>query len=66
MIDDYIAAIIKIANHSTIKQHLEPDLMWHENVKEWQVKRILYAEGLLLDELSKDTRGTIPEITVPN
>ena len=46
MIEEYISAITKIANHDTIKKHLEPNLMWHDNVKEWQVKRILYAVGL--------------------
>ena len=54
MIDEYISAIARIANHDTIKKHLEPNLMWHENIDKWQVKRILYAVGLFNQEANNE------------
>jgi len=66
MIDEYISAIIKIANHYEVKKYLEPHIMKPQNVQEWQVKRILLAEGLLLNELQKDTGGTVQETPIPN
>ena len=54
MIDTYISAIMKIANHDIIKKHLEPNLMWHEDVKTHQVKRILYAVGLFNQEAESE------------
>jgi hypothetical protein len=50
MTDEYIEAITKIANHNRIKEMMEPNVFRHEDVKDWQVKRILYAERLLEDE----------------
>lgn len=64
MIDAYIEALTTIANHVKIKEHTEPNLMWHEDVTASQVKRILYALRLFEDELYKDTRGTISEIPI--
>ena len=56
MIDEYISAIMKIANHDAIKKHVEPQVMRPQDVTEWQVRRILYAEGLLNQEAGKDEK----------
>jgi hypothetical protein len=59
MIESYIKAITEIANHKRVKEELEPNLMWHEAIKESQTRRVLYAMRLFEDELYKDSRGTI-------
>jgi len=61
MTEDIINALVKIANHKRVKEEMEPNLMWHDNVRDWQVKRILRAQELLQNEweVYQDTRGTI-------
>ena len=53
MIDDYVNAIVQIANHDTVKKHLEPQVFRPQDVNEWQVRRILYAVGLFNQEVEK-------------
>lgn len=54
MINEYISAIMKIANHDTIKKHVEPQVMRPQDVTEWQVRRILYAVGLFNKEAKNE------------
>lgn len=50
---ELIEGILQIANHSKIKEHLEPNVMWHQEIKEWMVKRVLYSYCLLIEEGKK-------------
>jgi hypothetical protein len=50
---DLAEAIAMIANHEKVIKHCEPNLAWHEDLKEHQVRRILYAYGLFLEEFMK-------------
>lgn len=59
--EEFIEGICRIANHKAIIDKLEPNVMSHINVENWMVKRILYAERLLEDELSRNTGRAIQE-----
>jgi hypothetical protein len=48
--NDIIEAITLIANLKSVKNHVEPNLMWHQNITRNQVERVLYSYFLLLDE----------------
>ena len=52
-IDWFVSAITKIANHERVKRQVEPQVMQPLDIKEWQTKRILYAEGLFNQEMEK-------------
>lgn len=47
----YIEGIKQIANSKQIKQACEPNVMWHEDIKDGQVLRVLHACKLLQDNL---------------
>ena len=49
MIETLIKSITEIANHEKVKEHLEPSIMEHLEIKEWMVKRVLYAYCLLME-----------------
>jgi len=51
---DYIEAITEIANHDVVVQTIESNVVWHEDIKPNQTKRILYAIRLFEDELQKN------------
>ena len=53
MIESYLDAIIKIANSKALVDKLEPNLMWHQDIQKWQVKRVMYAFLLLEEEMKK-------------
>ncbi len=63
MTDELINAIIEIANHKRVIEHLEPNIFWHEEIKPYIVKRVLYSYFLLMEaeNLHENTGGTIPK-----
>jgi len=48
--NELIEGIIQIANNKKVTEKLEPNLMWHQDVKEWMIKRVLYSYLLLEEE----------------
>jgi len=53
MIKDIIEAITQIANHKRIMEHLEPNIFEHQDIKDWQTKRVLYAFALFNEEYNR-------------
>ncbi len=54
--DDFIVkAITQIANADRVKKYCEPNLVWHEDIKENQTERVLYALELFVQECEYET-----------
>jgi len=49
----YIDGLVQIANHPKVIAACEPYIAFPQDIKEWQVIRILKAQELLLAEASK-------------
>lgn len=68
MTDELINAILEIVNHKRIKDYLEPNICWHEDLRPNLVKRVLYSYFLLMEakNLYTNAGGTIPETDLPD
>ena len=50
VLDTLIDNVMKIANHSKVVDMLEPNIMWHQKVESWMVRRVLLSYCLLQQE----------------
>ena len=53
MDNSLIEGITKIANNEKVIKYLEPNLMCHQDIQEWQTRRVLYALSLFHEEFKK-------------
>ena len=53
IMDTLIEGITQIANNKQVIEKLEPDVFSHQEIKEWMVKRVLYAFLLINEEFEK-------------
>ena len=53
MIKTLIEGITQIANNKQVVEKLEPNIFSHGEIKEWMVKRVLYAFLLIEEENEK-------------
>ncbi len=65
--DDFINAIVTIGNHKRVIELCESNMVYHENIRPWMVKRILVALELMDEQrISEDIGGQLPEVVVSN
>lgn len=53
----FIEALLKIANSKQVKELCEPHIMWHEDIKENLILRVLYSMKLLEDTMDNFKTG---------
>ncbi len=68
MIEDYIDALVKIANSVGVIKELESHIAFPMKVETWQVRRILRAQELLQNEweIYQTARGTLSQTSISN
>ena len=60
MIDDVlIESIAQIGNSKRVIEKLEPDMCYHATLDECLIRRVLYAQELLLEVLDKEKKNDI-------
>ena len=53
----FIDGLLKIANSDKVKELCEPNVMSHEDLKDFHVKRLWYARKLMEDTLIQKAKG---------